>query len=141
MRALGPQLFFFLLVVAAVITLACGGSPAHIPQSVTVSPPTADAQTFPNGQVQFTATAYYNTMPSPVKPSPATWGACGPNENNSGVSISTTGLAQCVSGTSATYEIFAFVPDPDFHGVCAAESTPCGGSCGGVVGTAQLTCP
>jgi hypothetical protein len=141
MRSVQLQFYFSLLLLTAIALSCGGGSSFHIPQSVTVTPETADAKTFPNGQVQFTATAYYNTMPSPVKPSPATWGACGPNENNSGVSISTTGLAQCVAGTSGTYEIFAFVPDPDFHGVCAAESTPCGGSCGGVVGTAQLTCP
>jgi hypothetical protein len=133
-----PKFFFALLILAAAIALSCGGSSSHIPQSVTVSPASATAQ---NGSIQFTATAYYNTMPSPVTPATATWGACGPNGNNSGVSVSTNGLAQCVAGTSRNYEIFAFVPDPNFKGVCASESTPCAGSCGGVVGTAQLTCP
>jgi hypothetical protein len=137
MRFFGPQFFFFLLFFAAIIALSCGGS-SHIPQSVTVSPATASGTT---GSVQFTATAYYNTMPSPVSPAPATWGACGANGNNSGVSINTNGLAQCSSGSTRTYTIFAFVPDPNFKGICGGEATPCGGSCGGVVGTAQLTCP
>jgi hypothetical protein len=130
-------LSFSLLVLVAAIALSCGGS-SHIPQSVTVSPTTADGT---NGPVQFTAIAYYNTMPSPLNPAPATWGACGPNGNNNGVSVSTNGLAQCTSGPAQTYTIFAFVLDPNFKGICGSEATPCAGSCGGVVGTAQLTCP
>jgi hypothetical protein len=138
MRSSGPHFFFFLFVlVLAAIVFSCGGS-SHIPQSVTVTPATADGA---SGPVQFTATAYYDTLPSPVSPAPATWGACGPNGNNNGVSINTTGLAECSSGSTRTYTIFAFVPDPNFKGICGSEATPCGGSCGGVVGTAQLTCP
>jgi hypothetical protein len=134
--------FFFLLLLAAVITLACGSSPSHIPQSVTVSPTSADAQDFPQGQVQFIATAYYNTMPSPVESVSATWGACAQTGiDNSGVSVSTSGLAQCVAGSAGQYTVFAFVPDPNFKGICGSEGLPCGGSCGGAVGTAKLTCP
>ncbi len=132
------KLFFALLILAA-IALSCGSS-SHIPQSVTLTPASATAT---NGSVQFTATVTYNTMPSPVTNPPATWGACVGNANVNGVSVSTTGLAQCSQGANQSYTIYAFVPDPDFKGVCAggAEQLPCGGSCGGVVGTAQLTCP
>jgi hypothetical protein len=139
MRNFGPQFFLFLLVLTAAIALSCGGS-SHIPQSVTVSPATADGTT---GPVQFTATAYYNTTPSPVSPAPATWGACGANGNSSGVSINSNGLAQCTSGAAQTYIIFAFVPDPNFKGVCASPGVPasCDSYCGGATGTAQLTCP
>jgi hypothetical protein len=142
MKLFGPQLFFLLLIAAAVLTLACGSSSSHIPQTVTVSPATADAQNFANGQVQFTATAYYNSMPSPVNLAPATWSACVTSSSQpmNGVTISASGAAQC-SGGIGTYMIDAFVPDPTFRGVCAGGSTPCGGSCGGVVGSAQLTCP
>jgi hypothetical protein len=142
MKRLGPQLFFFLLVGAAALTLACGSSSSHIPQTVTVTPATADAQDFPDGQVQFAATAYYNTMPTPVNKAAATWSACvtSTSQPMNGVTISTSGLAECSGGTG-TYMIDAFVPDPSFHGVCAGGSTPCGGACGGVVGSAQLTCP
>jgi hypothetical protein len=129
---------FLLLILAAAIALSCGSSSPHIPQSVTLSPSTADGT---SGPVQFTATAVFNTLPSPVSPALATWGACGANGNNDGVSVSTSGLAQCMSGPAQTYIIFAFVPDPNFKGICGSESQPCAGSCGGVVGTAQLTCP
>jgi hypothetical protein len=142
MKRCGPQMSFFVLVVAAAITLACGSSSSHIPQTVTVSPATADAQDFPDGQVQFTATAYYNTMPTPVNNASATWTACVTTNSQptNGVTINTSGLAQC-SGGSGTYMIDAFVPDPSFHGACAEVTLPCGGSCGGVVGSAKLTCP
>jgi len=133
--------FFFLLVLAAAITLACGGSSAHIPQSVSVSPATADAKDFSGGQVQFTATAYYKTMPSPVTNASATWTECYQGMPSNGVSISTNGVAQCASVATGTYTVYAFVPDPSFHGVCASSSLPCGGTCGGVVGSAQLNCP
>jgi hypothetical protein len=137
MRIFGPHVLLFLLILTAAIALSCGGS-SHIPESVTVSPAMADGA---NGPVQFTATAYFNTKPSPISPASATWGACGANANNSGVSISANGLAQCTSGPAQTYIIFAFVPDPNFKGTCGSEALPCAGSCGGVVGTAQLTCP
>ena len=140
MRNYWPQLFFSSLLLAAAIALACG-SPSHIPQSVTVSPATADAKDFPGGEVQFTATAVYNTMPSPIQSVSATWSACLQGVPSENVSISTSGAAQCASGATGTYTIYAFVPDPSFHGVCASGSLPCGGSCGGVVGNAQLTCP
>jgi len=136
----GPQFFFFLLVLAAAVTLACGSSP-HVLQSVSVSPATADAQSYSKGQVQFTATAYYDTMPMAVKSAPATWGACSRGANTDGVSVSTNGLAQCAAAAAGNYTVFAFVPDPGFKGVCGGGANPCAGSCGGAVGTAQLTCP
>jgi hypothetical protein len=140
-RNYGPQLVLFLLVSAAAITLACGSPSPHIPQSVTVTPATADAEEFANGQVQFSATAYYNTKPSPVSNVTATWNSCAQNGPTNEVSVSTTGVAQCASGASGTYMIYAFVPDPTFKGVCAASSLPCADACGGVVGSAQLICP
>jgi hypothetical protein len=84
MRSYGPQLLFLLLVLAAAIALACGSS-QHIPQSVSVSPATALAEAAQNGQVQFTATAYYNVAPSPVSGVPATWEACSQGGITSGV--------------------------------------------------------
>jgi len=131
MKSYGPQLFFFLLVLAAAITLACGSS-SHIPQSVSVTPATAVAQ---EGQAQFTATAYYNTAPSPVHGVSATWEMCSQAATTNGVSISTSGVAKC--SVSGTYQVTAFIPDPTFRGVCGEGVVPCGG----VVGTAKLTCP
>jgi hypothetical protein len=134
--------FFFTLALTAVLLLACGSSNnSHVPQSVSVTPATANAQDFPSGQVPFTATAYYNTMPSPITPATATWGACYQNIPTDAVSVATTGLAQCMSGATGTYTIYAFVANPEFKGTCGSGAAPCGGTCGGVVGSAQLTCP
>jgi hypothetical protein len=73
MRKYGLSIFF-LAVLAVAITLACGSSPPpRALQSVSLSPPTADAQGSP---VQFTATGYFNDQPSRVTLSAANWGAC-----------------------------------------------------------------
>jgi hypothetical protein len=139
MRKLWPQISFFSLLVAAAIALACG-SGAHIPQSVAVIPATANAQDYPTTGVQFTATVYYNRKPSPVSPAQASWNACYEGGPTDGVSVSSSGMAQCAA--SGVYTIYAFVPNPAEKGVCGGSSSlPCGGSCGGVVGMAQLTCP
>jgi hypothetical protein len=71
MRKYGLSVFF-LAILAIAITLACGSSPRAL-QSVSLSPPTADAQGSP---VQFTATGYFNDQPSRVTLSAANWGAC-----------------------------------------------------------------
>lgn len=58
MRKYGLSVSFLAILVIA-ITLACGSSP-RILQSVSLSPPTADARGNP---VQFTATGYFNDNP------------------------------------------------------------------------------
>ena len=126
---------FFLLLLAAAVTLACGSSP-HILQSVTISPATADAQ---NGEAQFTATGVFTGSPSEVTPLSATWGACFQNETTTGVSVSSKGLAQCATGASGTYTIFAWDVNPG-TAICEVSAV-CGPPCGAVAGTAQLTCP
>jgi hypothetical protein len=127
----------FLLVLMAAMALAC--STSRLAQSVTVSPTTADARDFADGQVQFTATGYYNQEPSPVTPLTATWGVCASNGNLNGVSVNASALAQCGRGATGTYNVFASVQNPS-RGVCTVD-LPCGGEgCGQVVGTAQLTC-
>jgi len=131
---------FLLVVLAIAITLACGSSP-RILQSVSLSPPTADAQGSP---VQFTATGYYNEPPSPVKPLTATWGACYQNQPTPEVSVSASGLAQCAAGVAGTFTVWAFAPSGQKP--CAAPALVPVNECGGsgscnVTGTAQLTCP
>ena len=138
MRKFGPQISFFSLVLTAAITLACGPG-AHLPQSVVVNPATANAQDYPAAGVQFTATVYYTTKPSPVSPAQASWNACYQGGPTDGVSVSNSGVAQCAA--SGVYAIYAFVANPSEKGVCGSSSLPCCGSCGGVVGMAQLTCP
>src|ERR1035438_8321612 len=71
-----PSFFLWisLLALVASIGLACGSGSYKI-QSITVSPATADAQNYPNGQVPFVATGYYNLAPATVTPLQANWGA------------------------------------------------------------------
>jgi hypothetical protein len=142
MKNHGPQLLFCLLILAAAITLACGSSASRTLQSVSVSPPSADAQDFPNGQVTFTATGYYSKSPSQVSPLTATWGACYQQAATTAITVSSSGVAQCMPGASGTYTVWAFDTKPTAPGTanCNAE-TECGGGCGRVTGTAQLTCP
>jgi hypothetical protein len=137
----GLPFFFLLLVLAAAITLACGSpsSPERLLQSVTVSPATADAQSYPGGEVQFTATGYYNTRPSPVTPLATYWPACYQGASTTGVLVDQdTGVAQCAAGSVGTYTVFT-ENYSNSHGGCLGTSA-CGGGCF-VTGTAQLTCP
>lgn len=133
-------LFITLLVFAASFTLACGADPssqaARSIQSIAIAPATADAQNYPGGQVQLTATGFYNTQPSPVTPQSATWGVCQQNAPTSAVTITSSGVAQCTPGAVGTYTVFAY----DFPNPSCLALTACGGGCT-VEGTAQLTCP
>jgi hypothetical protein len=134
---------FVALVVVAAIALGCG-SPSNsnnsqsnpgLPQAITLSPAVADAKYYPNGEVQFVATGYYSTPPSPVTPlAVQLWGVCQNNAPTSKVEISKNGLAQCAEGANGTYSVFA-----SDSTMCLAI-TACGGGCL-VTGTAQLTCP
>lgn len=132
--------FFSLLILAAFVVLACGSNPTNrAAQSLAITPATADAQDYPNGQVPFTAIGYYNSPPSPVTGVPATWGACYQNGTTTGVSVSTSGLAKCASGSSGTYTVWAYVMSSDQ--ACPLWVDACGGGGCHVTGTAQLTCP
>jgi len=146
MKTYGLPLFF-LVVLAFLITLACG-SPQKVMtncgsfassnnsgslQSVTVCPAVADAEQFPGGQVPFTAIGVYSTQPSPALiPSGVIWGACQGEANTNEVTVA-NGVAKCASGASGTYTVWA-TGSP----VCLVVG-PCG-ACG-PTGTAQLTCP
>jgi hypothetical protein len=145
-----PQLFFFLVVLAAAITLACGspmippvncGSTSTGPnmtgqlESIILCPATVDAKSYPGGQVQFVATGQYSTPPSPVTPiKPWIWGACSDNVPTTAVSVTSSGVASCLEGASGTYTVFASV------GTECNVIGPCGTGCF-VTGTAHLTCP
>jgi hypothetical protein len=138
MKHFGPQVSFFLLILAAAITLACGSSHPRVPSSVTVTPATADAQDFPDGAVQLTATGYFSTMPSPVSPLSVTWKAC----NSSAISVSTGGVARCNAGAVGTYSISAasyYHSNSQCQAMLACGSV--GADCFAVYGVAQLTCP
>lgn len=136
------KLFLLTLVGAGVLSLAalsCGSSSTSVRQleSITLSPATANATSYPNGQVQFVATGHYNTVPFTVSPLTAHWGTCYQEGSTSAISVSQEGIAQCASGAVGTYTVWA--DDPPLSGVSCTAITACGGGCF-VAGTAQLAC-
>jgi hypothetical protein len=137
----GYVLWIILLGLAASTTLACGNNPQRQALSVTLSPPSADAQ---NGQAQFTATGTYNTPPMTVTPLQANWAVIDQFGNQTtAVSIDANGLAQCASGASGVYTVGAWVtqfssPPKSACNIVSPFGNPCGDS---VLGTAQLACP
>jgi hypothetical protein len=149
MKSYGLPFSCFLLILVAAIALACGSPVSHIapscssaptianpgmPQSIILCPAVADAQNYPDGQVQFIAIGAFQTQPSPALPEPVIWGACQQNQSTTGVTVSSTGSAQCASGASGTYTVWA-TGGPVLCNVVG----PCG-ACG-PTGFAKLTCP
>jgi hypothetical protein len=132
-----------LLILACVLLVVIGiaGCVAGNRQleSLSVSPASSSA----NGSaVQFTATGHWSLTPTTVMPQAATWGACTDDGvPTSNVTVSTTGLATCASGATGTYMIFAWDPDYGYTGPECLAITACGGGCGRVSATSQLTCP
>lgn len=120
------------LLVAGLSLVATGCGSASSPrqlQSMTLAPASADAQNFPNGQVQFTATGMFTQPPSPAPATPASWNLSDPTL----ATVSQSGIAQCKSGAVGTTEVLAL-----------GGSAPCQGTgCTAPVisATAQLTCP
>jgi len=109
-------------------------------ESLSISPENYTA----NGSaVQFTATGHWSMTPITVTPQSATWGACTVVEATptNDVTVSTTGMAACASGATGTYTVFAWDPDYGYTGPVCNAITACGGGCGRVSATAQLTCP
>jgi hypothetical protein len=131
---------FLLLVCAALITLSCGSSGRGSLSKVSISPASADASSYPDGEVPFVATGYYSDPSSTVTPFSATWGSCTQaGSATTAVTVSAGGTAQCGSGASGTYTVWAF--GLDAQGAVCNVLTACGGGCGHVTGTAQITCP
>lgn len=126
------------LLFSAAVALSCGTSsqgPSQL-QSIALNPPTADAQSYPDGVVPFTATGYYTNPTHSVTPQAAKWVACQDETPTTAVSVTSTGAAQCAGGSSGVYAINAWSVS---NAECTAI-TACGGGCT-VVGSAQLTCP
>lgn len=150
MKYFGLLSFFFLIVLAIAITLACGSPAAHLspscssaptatnnsmPQSITLCPTVADAKDYPDGEVQYVAIGTFQTAPSPAIPQSTFWGTCYQNAPTSAVTISSGGVAQCASGASGTYTVWA----TGGPALCNLVE-PCG-TCGQPEGYAKLTCP
>jgi len=128
-----------LLLLLAALMLACGINHG-LYKSLTISPATADAKDFHNGQVQFTATATEINGTS-VKPAPALWTpgppwALNPQVAWPAIQLDQTGLASCGTAGPGAYMIAATAPvDPHFPLSKLTMNTP------QVTGAAMLTCP
>jgi hypothetical protein len=104
---------------------------------MSITPATANAQSYPNSQVQFSATGEYSKAPTTSAVQPALWGVYQPNGSQGAPTISSAGLAQC-GLLAGTYGITAYaLADPSIPNTSAnllhAKKV--------VLGTAQLTCP
>lgn len=126
-----------LLLLSAAALLSCGSS-RHL-TGINVTPATADAQSYPGGQVPFAATGIYSQAPSPqqLEASSVTWcvgsssGAC---DGNVAIRVSVqNGVAQCDQGFTGTVTILA--------GTQPIMMNPDAGSQLKVFGSSQLTCP
>ena len=119
------------LVVLAGIELVasgCGNNSPRLLQSISVTPATADARTFPKGQVQFTAAGIYSAPPSPSPITQPGWSLSDPSI----ATINENGLAQCNPGASGAVTVKASTPGPCTGTGCTAVL---------LLGTAQLSCP
>lgn len=131
-------LSFTLLVLVAISMLACGINSRL--QSITVSPATADAKDYANGQVPYTATGTY-TNGNQVKPLAALWTPAPPWSLTPQmpwppITLDSTGLASCGTANPGTYMIVATAPvDPHFPLSQMTMTTP------QTSGMATLTCP
>ena len=112
----------------SLVATGCGNGNPRVLQSISVSPASADAQNFPNAQVQFTAVGTYSQPPSPSPTTASSWSLADPAM----ATINQSGVAQCNSGASGVTTIAATAPAPCHGTGCTAVQ---------LVGTAQLTCP
>lgn len=129
-RRIVPLATTLLIAGIELLTGGCGNTsaPSRLLQSVSVSPAVANAQTFSNGQVQFTAVGTYSQPPSPSPITQPGWSLSDPNI----ATISQSGLAQCTAGASGVVTVKASTPAPCSGTGCTAAL---------LSGTAQLTCP
>lgn len=111
------------LIAFSALMLGCGQN-----KVVNVTPASADAQNFPNGIVQFTATG----VNSPTWCIGSANGVCNGNIA-AAATIDSSGRAQCLSGKSGTVTVLA--------GTGLRITNPDGGSQLSTFGSAQLICP
>jgi hypothetical protein len=131
-----PAILFAALVACLLSCATSDPNYARVLTSITVTPATADAQNFPNGQVVFTAAGTFNVAPSPGPVSSASpyFGQFVVNNPATGAiaNIVSTGnstvTVQCVAGAIGAVEI-------DMNAYANNDTTTVIG------GYAQLTCP
>jgi hypothetical protein len=131
-----------LLILSAAGIAGCGGSAmtsGRVLQTLTLTPSSADAQSFPGGKVQFAVTGTFNTAPATVVSPAVLWSIGSPFATPPPVtphaSVDATGLAQC-NGFVGTTLVEATAPtEPEIPLQGMTPSTPA------VSGTATLICP
>jgi hypothetical protein len=142
MKSYGPLFCASLLILLGAISLACGSFGTL--QSISVNPASADAKSYPDGQVQFTAMGDYSSSSS-LSPVAVTWSTCGlPGGPPSEIAVSATGVAQCNPGASGTYVVEASHGNPPSGGALCLTVLACGQAgkdCLATHGVAHLTCP
>ena len=114
--------------IISLLANGCGNGSPRVLQSISVSPASADAQSFPNGQVQFTVVGTYSQPPSPSPATSSQWLLLEPGI----ATISQSGVAQCTPGASGVVTVKAIAPAPCRGTGCTAAM---------LSGTAQLSCP
>jgi hypothetical protein len=126
-----------LLIAFAITTIACSSMNSmsnRVLQSMVISPANADAQTSPQGQVQFSAMGTFSKAPSPAPvPFVAPYSGSWATSDLDVATIDQTGLAQCVPGTAGTVTITAIASSNAGMGTQNMSTA--------VSGTAKLTCP
>jgi hypothetical protein len=128
----------FSILLVSLGLFACGSGGHQQLTSIAVSPATADAQTFPDGQVQFTATGTFSNSNMAAAPVNVLWSIGNPFSKQpipGGVSLDSNGLAQC-TGFVGTVTIWATAPADTSMSLPQMNMTT-----KNVSGTAQLTCP
>jgi hypothetical protein len=132
-RRLALALVFVFLGVA----FGCGSSSREV-TSLTLTPSVADAQSYPGGQVKYSATANYNRAPSSGPIQPVLWALKPPQNVQATATISQSGVAQCNAGTTGNFMVLAYaVADPSLP---QTDQTLIAGN-KAALGLAQLNCP
>ena len=135
------SLLMFLLLVGVAAMLSCGGgmSNTRLLQSIMVTPTAANAETFPGGMVQFTATGSFSMPPTPARLMNATW--CISDSSGcmaiAGAAVDANGMAQCNPGFMGMVMVKAMAS----NGAGSPPVMMMGPTGVMVSGTAQLTCP
>jgi hypothetical protein len=126
-----------LLAAFAITTIGCSSMNSmsnRVLQSMVITPGTADAQTSPSGQVQFSAMGTFSKAPSPAPvPFVAPYSGSWATSDLSVATIDQTGLAQCIAGAAGTVTITAMASSNAGMGTQNTSTA--------VSGTAKLTCP
>ena len=129
--------WILLLASLAITSVGCGSMNSmsnRVLQSMVISPPNADAQASPSGQVQFSAMGTFSKAPSPapvpfVAPYSGSWATSDLNV----ATIDQHGLATCAAGAAGTVMITATASSNAGMGTQNMSTA--------VSGTAKLTCP